>query len=152
MPLILFHFSGMTPDKPHEYARSQTRTLLANIPSMNRLVQEYHRALGEAEMNLCVSWGCEFAALSDGSVIKPAWREAIRQHHRKLAHVENPFDVSRFPEVISIFKQLESRSHKWRKDWRLLAAKEKGVAGKFRQANKQLKSFFKGFRNLRRSA
>jgi Nucleotide-diphospho-sugar transferase len=151
-PLVLFHFSGMTPTKPHEYLRSQTRTSLSALPPLERLVVEYHEQLEAADMKTCSGWGCEFDRLSDGTPIHPAWREAIRRNHRRLVHVHDPFNVAAYPELKSSFVALQSSAHKWRRDWRLEWQKERGLAGRVRKTSHQLKRAFTGFRQFWRAA
>ena len=117
-PLVLFHFSGMTPSRSQEYLKSQTRTSLAANPPLERLVDQYHDRLAAAGMKTCTAWGYEFESLSDGTQIHPAWREAIRQNHQRLVNVQNPFDVAMHPELHVQLVALQSHAYKWRRDWR----------------------------------
>lgn len=151
-PLVLFHFSGMTPNKPSEYLTSQTRTSLASIPSLERLVTQYHTDLATAGMSTYSSWGCEFDCLNDGTPIHPAWREAIRQSHKSFVEVEDPFDVRTQPRLLGKYQAIQPGAYKWRRDWRLKWPAEQGVAGTVRKTNNSLKSFLKVFRGFRRSA
>lgn len=151
-PLVLFHFSGMTPSKPQEYLRSQTRTTLAAIPSLEKLVHQYHEQLAAAGMKTCADWGCEFDVLSDGTKILPVWREAIRRNHRRLARVQNPFDVAANPDLKGSLMALQSSAYKWRRDWRLEWSKERGIAGRVRKTGHRLKSAFNGIRQFWRAA
>ena len=151
-PLVLFHFSGMTPNSPNDYLTSQTRTSLDAIPALDKVVRQYHRDLAEAGMSTCSAWGCEFDKLSDGTQIHLAWREAIRQQHKSFTNVADPFDSAKYPHLRATFTELQPGAYKWRRDWRLKWPKEQGAAGQVRKANKKLKSFFKGLRLLRRSA
>lgn len=141
-PLVLFHFSGMTPECPREYLRSQTRTSRVANPTLDKLVQGYHERLAVAGMKMCTAWGCEFESLSDGTPIHPAWREAIRQNHRRLVDVQNPFDVATHPELRAKLVGLQAGAHKWRRDWRLQWSKEQGVAGQVRKTSNRLKRAF----------
>lgn len=151
-PLVLFHFSGMTPNDPHQYLTSQTRKTLTDIPALGRLVERYHADLAAAGMATCSAWGCEFNTLNDGTNIHPGWREAVRQPHKTLVGIENPFDALSQPELVATYKALEPGAYKWRRDWRLKWPKEQGAAGKVRSANIKLKGFLKRFKTLRRSA
>ncbi len=151
-PLVLFHFSGMTPGNANDYLVSQTRTSLDVLPALNRIVAQYHRDLADAGMSTCSAWGCEYDALADGSKIHLAWREAIRQQHKSFAQISDPFDTHKYPHLPASFAEIQPGAYKWRRDWRLKWPKEQGAAGQVRKANKHLKSFFKGLRLLRRSA
>lgn len=151
-PLVLFHFSGMTPMRPQEYLRSQTRTSLAANPPLENLVEHYHERLASAGMKTCTAWGCEFELLSDGTPIHRAWREAIRQNHRRLVDVQNPFDVAAHPQLRAEFVGLQAGAHKWRRDWRLQWSKEQGVAGRVRKTGNSLKRAFTGLRLFWRTA
>ena len=151
-PLVLFHFSGMTPISPQEYLRSQTRTSLAAHPLLEKLVHQYHGQLTAAGMKACTAWGYEFESLSDGTPIHPAWREAIRQDHRRLVNVQNPFDVATYPDLHAQLVALQTGAHKWRRDWRLQWSKEQGIAGRVRKTSNRLKRAFNGLRLLWRAA
>jgi len=151
-PLVLFHFSGMTPSNANDYLVSQTRTSLDVLPALRKIVSQYHRDLAEAGMSICSAWGCEFDQLADGSKIHLAWREAIRQQHKSFVKVVDPFDTDKYPHLPASFAEIQPGAYKWRRDWRLKWPKEQGAAGQVRKANKRLKSFFKGLRLLRRSA
>lgn len=151
-PLVLFHFSGMTPNKPEEYLRSQTRTSLSEIPALARLVDDYHQQLAAAGLEACSAWGCGFDRLNDGTPIHPAWREAIRQPHPGLAGIIDPFDVQTQPELLKKYQSIEPGAYKWRRDWRLKWSREQGVSGKVRQAKSRLRDLFSGLKILRRSA
>ncbi len=151
-PLVLFHFSGMTPSNANDYLTSQTRTSLNLIPALQKIVVQYHRDLSAAGMSTCSDWGCEFDNLTDGSKIHLAWREAIRQQHKSFVKIADPFDTNRYPDLANSFAEIQPGAYKWRRDWRLKWPKEQGAAGQIRKANKRLQSFFKSLPLLRRSA
>ena len=151
-PLVLFHFSGMTPSNANDYLVSQTRTSLDVLPALQKIVSQYHRDLTEAGMSTYSAWGCEFDQLANGSKIHLAWREAIRQQHKSFAKVADPFDTHKYPHLPTSFAAIEPGAYKWRRDWRLKWPKDQGAAGQVRKVNKRLKSFFKGLQLLRRSA
>lgn len=151
-PLVLFHFSGMTPGTPDEYLRSQTRTSLAAIPVLDRLVRGYHAELQAAGLARCAAWGCEFDRLSDGTPIHPAWREAVRRREPGVAGVADPFDVAARPDLPELYRTFEAGAVKWRRDWRLRWPRERGLAGQVRKANGKLKRLLLTLRGVRRSA
>jgi hypothetical protein len=145
-PLVLFHFSGMTPAAPNEYLSSQTRTSLAEVPPLLRLTTQYHADLAAAGMARCESWGCEFDSLADGTTIHPAWREAIRRRHAGFTEIANPFDTTTQPHLLSLYRSIERGAHKWRKEWLLKWPREQGIAGQVRKANKTIKNVLRLFR------
>lgn len=146
VPLVLFHFSGMTPDRPREYLRSQTRTTLRANPPLERLVSQYHERLVAVGLKTCTEWGCEYDSLSDGTSVHRTWREAVRRNHRRLNNIQNPFDVAANPDLLSRFAALEPNAHRWRRDWQLQRVKERGLSGQVRRTTHQLKRAFKGLR------
>ncbi len=151
-PLILFHFSGMTPNKPNEYLRSQTRTTLTQNPPLENLVKQYHEWLGKAGMSTCSAWGCAFDTLSDGTPVHPAWREAVRRDHRWLAKVGNPYDVAANHDLKGSLVSLQASAYRWRRDWQLEWGKEQGISGRVRKTGHQLKRAIKGIRQYLRAA
>lgn len=152
VPLVLFHFSGMIPDKPHEYQRSQTRTTLAANPPLEKLVNQYHASLMNAGMSTCAEWGCEYDSLSDGTTIHRSWREAIRRNHRRLVNIQNPFDVAANSDLPARFTSLQPNSYRWRRDWQLQRVKERGLSGQVRRTTSQLKRVFRGLRSRWKAA
>jgi len=151
-PLVLFHFSGMTPLAPDDYLTSQSRIRLADIPPLARLVRNYFAALDTAGRVHCESWGCEFDALSDGTPIRPAWREAVRRRHAAVAEVGDPFDVAAHPELPRIYRGLECEAVRWRRDWRFKPPKPRGLSGGVRRATNKLKNILRVLRHSRKSA
>jgi len=145
-PLVLFHFSGMTPAAPNDYLSSQTRTSLADVPPLHRLTTQYHADLAAAGMARCESWGCEFDSLADGTTIHPAWREAVRRQHTGFAGIADPFDTVAQPHLLSLYRSIERGAYKWRKEWRLKWPREQGIAGHVRKANKTIKDVLRLFR------
>lgn len=152
VPLVLFHFSRMTPAAPDDYLVSQTRTSLTVIPALARLVRDYHAALDAAGRQRCESWGCEFDTLSDGTPIHPAWREAVRRRHASLDEAADPFDAAASHNLAAHYRHLESRAAKWRRDWQLKWPREHGMSGQVRKAKSKLKKFLWLFREYRKAA
>jgi len=151
-PLVLFHFSRMTPGAPDDYLTSQTRVRLAEIPALARLVREYHAALEAAGRGRCEAWGCEFDSLTDGTRIHPGWREAVRRRHVAVAGVADPFDVSARPDLPRLFRDLEVDAPKWRRDWRLKSPRARSLTGQIQKAKTKLKTILRGLRHSRKSA
>lgn len=113
-PLMLFHFSGMTPHRPHAYMVNQNRICVDDIPGVKRLVEEFHRDVHAAGYSECVAWGCRMERLSDGTPINPVWREAIRRDEVSFADVQDPFDVTSQPGLLSRYRGIEAAAHAWR--------------------------------------
>ncbi len=151
-PLVLFHFSRMTPANPDEHLASQTRVRLAEVPALARLVRDYHAALETAGRARCEAWGCAFAALSDGTLIQPAWREAVRRRHPLVASVADPFDVTTRPDLLRVYRDLEGDAVHWRRDWRLKSPRARGIAGHVTRARTKLKKILRVLRVPRKSA
>ncbi|MFM8735455.1 MAG: hypothetical protein ACKOC8_09705 [Pirellulales bacterium] len=128
-PLLLFHFSGMTPHKPAEYLGHQTRTRLDLIPCLEALVERYHRDVMSAGFTECSAWGCQTEHLLDGTPVKPSWREAIRREEPAFADVGDPFDTAACPELVTRYHRIESRARGWRRDWQLAWKRRRGIAG-----------------------
>ena len=132
-PLVLFHFSGMTPHKPLEYLTHQNRISVDEVPAVKLLVDGFHRDVHVAGYSAYVAWGCRMERLSDGTPIKPAWREAIRRDEATFADVEDPFDVASQPELLSRYRAIEAVSHAWRAEWLREWERNRGVAGMLRR-------------------
>ncbi|MDZ4848991.1 MAG: hypothetical protein SGI77_06835 [Pirellulaceae bacterium] len=145
-PLILFHFSGLTPDKPCDYLKHQTRTHLDDAPSLKCLVANYHRALAESSLAECMALGTAWDMLDDRTPIRPAWREAIRRDHRKLCHIDKPYESLLYPGLVDLWRSIESDSVHWRRDWEIQVAESKGLHGHLRRTNETLKKLIKRFR------
>jgi hypothetical protein len=151
-PLVLFHYSGMTPDKPDEYLGSQTRLHLDQIPPLQRLVRLNHAALERAGRSECAAWGCQFDRLEDGTEIHPAWREAIRRDYELFKQLAEPYLCSRHPHQLESLKSIEKRAVIWRRDWMLKWPKQKGVKGQVRETTHKIRDFLRKFRPRRKAA
>jgi hypothetical protein len=116
-PTVLFHFSGLTPDRPDAYRDCQNRISIDQIPCLKRLVDDFHRDVHAAGHSTCVAWGCRMERLSDGTPVKREWREAIRRDEMEFADVEDPFDVASQPDFLSRYRAVESVGHSWREEW-----------------------------------
>lgn len=139
IPLILFHFSGMTPNKPNEYLSSQERTSLEALPHLKKLVNAFHKRVESEGHAKCDAWGCDFSTLNDGTVIHPGWREAIRRNEALFSKVVNPFDVKSITTLKEKYQSIEGKSYKWRRDWRLKWPKEQGTTGQVRKLTHKLR-------------
>lgn len=142
-PLVLFHFSGMTPHKPTEYLQSQNRTSLHDIPRLKSLCEAFHQDVHQSELAECTKWGSAFDVLSDGTPIHPGWREAIRRDESQFAAITNPFDVHAHSKLKSMFHDIEKKSYKWRRDWRLKWQKDQGVKGVVRKGTSRIRDSFR---------
>jgi hypothetical protein len=150
-PLVLFHFSGMTPDMPHRYRESQTRVRLEAIPGLPRLVARFHADVEAAGHAISSGWGCRFDRLSDGTRIHPAWREAIRRQHPAFADVVDPFDVAARPDLPARYRSIESSARRWRLDWRL-ARRGRGMLGPVWDAAERVRAATRAVRDMLRAA
>lgn len=124
-PLVLFHFSNMTPRRPTEYRAVLTRARVEEIPCLQALVERFHHDLRASGYDECAAWGCATDTLSDGTPIERAWREAIRRDEPGCADVEDPFDVAARPELKARYRAVESTAHQWRYDWLLAWHRER---------------------------
>lgn len=138
-PLVLFHFSGMTPHKPTEYLQSQNRTSLQEIPGLKGLCDGFHAAVDQGGLAECTTWGSAFDVLNDGSPIHPGWREAIRRDEAPFAAITDPFDAKSQPELKGLYQSIEAKSYKWRRDWRLKWQKTQGVQGAVRSGTHRIR-------------
>lgn len=151
-PLVLFHFSRMTPTAPDDYLNSQSRVRLAHTHPLTRLVRDYHAALEAAGRSRCEAWGCGFDSLSDGTPIRPAWREAVRRRHVAVTAIEDPFDAASRPDLAHLYRGLEGESVEWRRDWRLKSPQPRGLSAGVRRAKTKLKTILRVLRHARKSA
>lgn len=117
-PLLLFHYSGMTPGAPDAYLAYQNRTTVDAVPGLAELAAAFRRDVVAAGLADCTAWGCATDTLSDGTPIHPAWREAIRRGEPEFAGVTDPFDVDAAPGLVRRFRRVERKARKWRQDWR----------------------------------
>ena len=118
-PLECFHFSNFLPSNPLEFMHSQSRVSFQSSPALHALVRDYHARLQQHEANQYASLRCQYEQLSDGTPIKPEWREAVRRNHKELRGIEDPFDVQLNPRLVAKLNQLTRRAAKWRGDWRV---------------------------------
>ncbi len=151
-PLVLLHFSRMTPTAPDDYLNSQSRIRLVDTHPLTRLVRDYHAALEAAGRSRCEAWGCGFDSLSDGTPIRPAWREAVRRRHAAVAAIADPFDAAARPELPKLYRGLEGEAVKWRRDWRLKPPHPRGLKGRVQKAKNKLKTILRVLRHSRKSA
>ncbi len=138
-PIVLFHFSNLTPGRLEEFSTCQNRMVLDNLPTLKHLVADYHQAVARGNRYHCDRWGCLYATLNDGTPIHPAWREAIRRNHPLLADIEDPFDVQGNSQLVPLYTSLERQARKWRKDWRLKGSPPEATGGS-RSTKQRLKS------------
>jgi hypothetical protein len=115
------------------------------------LVSEYHEAIQRYNSNNFQTLGCEYDRLSDGTIIRPEWREAIRRRHPLFANLDNPFDVDSVPGLVKKYISIEADARKWRKDWRLKGASNSREMKKLKQIERRVKSVLYAF-GLRKKA
>ncbi|MFM7243090.1 MAG: hypothetical protein ACKO40_02800, partial [Planctomycetaceae bacterium] len=138
-PLVLFHFSRMTPAEPDDYLNSQSRIRLTDAHPLRRLVRDYHAALEAAGRGRCEAWGCGFDSLSDGTPIQPSWREAVRRRHPAVAAIDDPFDAASSPRLSRLYRGLEAEAVEWRRDWRIKSPQSRGISPGVRRAKTKTK-------------
>lgn len=118
-PLECFHFSNFLPSNPFEFMRTQTRVTFSSSPALKQIVTDYHSALDRNGAAQYSNLGCASDCMSDGTLIKPEWREAIRRQHPNFDGIEDPFDIKSTKDLLASFRSIESKAIKWRSDWRL---------------------------------
>ncbi|MEY4567830.1 MAG: hypothetical protein RLY14_2800, partial [Planctomycetota bacterium] len=106
----------------------------------------FHQDVHQAGLAECTKWGSAFDVLSDGTPIHPGWREAIRRDVSQFAAITNPFDVHSHSKLKSMFHDIEKKSYKWRRDWRLKWQKDQGVKGVVRKSTSRIRDSFRVFR------
>jgi hypothetical protein len=134
LPVVLFHFSGMTLEKPLEYLRQQTRTSLDQIPGLARIVEQYHGDLHEAGSTEYTKWGCCFSSLTDGTPIHASWREAIRRNYKIWSEIANPFDLCSSRHLAAQRVLIQKKAIRWRRDWSIDFSRNRGLFGALRKA------------------
>ncbi|XZE19806.1 hypothetical protein SH449x_005135 [Pirellulaceae bacterium SH449] len=139
-PIALFHFSNLNPTAPLEFDHCQNRTTLNDQPILKSMVAEYHESLKRFNVSDFSSQGCEFDTLSDGTPIRPEWREAIRRDHPGFGSVTDPFDVHSSANLVDRFVSIEAGARKWRKDWRLKGVKSSAEITRTKGFERKIKS------------
>jgi hypothetical protein len=118
-PLVFFHFSGFDPQKSAQLTRHQNRLSLDGLPVVRRLIGEYAKLLGACGREEYSNLAYGYATLSDGTVIRPLWREAVRTNQPELRAVQNPFDIGESPDLVERLRALEERMWPMRVERRL---------------------------------
>lgn len=116
-PLLFFHFTGFDYREPEVFSRKQERYKLADLPAVRELTQRYTQRILSCEPHLYEAVKYAFNTLSDGTPIRPTWREAIRVNHPALADVADPFDVDATPDLVRRFQGLETVMATARMSW-----------------------------------
>ncbi|MFM8892167.1 MAG: hypothetical protein ACKOTB_11220 [Planctomycetia bacterium] len=129
-PLLLFHFSLMTPRNPAGYLEAQNRVRVEDIPCLQRLVEGFQRDVRAAGFAECMAWGCGTEKLDDGTPIRRAWREAIRRDEPAFADVANPFAVSADVGLRARYRAVESIAHTWRSEWQVTWERERRLSAR----------------------
>jgi hypothetical protein len=151
-PVVLFHYSGFSPDDPHSISRYQSRYTLDDVPALSPLLFAYADDLAACGRATFEPLGCEFNRLSDGTPINPLWREAIRSDHANFDDLSDPFDVQRTPDIVQRFRRVENAMRHRRESWRIAALEEKVRAGKLRRFTRYLEQIVKGSQAKSRAA
>lgn len=90
-PLVFFHFSGFRLQEPELiFGRPVSRF----PPCFRNLLGEYADLLRQCGAERYTQRSCAFSCMSDGTPVKPLWREAIRIGLDTFADVEDPFDAN----------------------------------------------------------
>jgi hypothetical protein len=135
-PLECFHFSNFLPSDPFEFMRTQTRVTFASSPALEQIVANYHATLRLNGASQYSNLGCELETLSDGTKIKPEWREAIRRQHSSFHAIEDPFDHETTKDLSASFRSIEAKAIQWRSDWRLCSpSQQRWIKNKRRWRN-----------------
>jgi hypothetical protein len=117
-PLECFHFSNFLPADPFQFMHTQTRVSFQNAPALEQLVRDYHTQLQHFGLAKFSTLECQFSRLSNGVLIKPEWREAVRRGHSAVSQLADPFDASAHANLAGLYQSLEPKAKKWRGDWR----------------------------------
>ncbi len=102
--LTLFHFSGIDPEDPDVLSKYVDPSNVSDDSAVRALVANYVNDLNACDRSQYERLPYGFAQLSDGTEIVDAWREAIRMDHDALLDVQDPFDVSRYPDLHRRFR------------------------------------------------
>ena len=116
-PLVFFHFSGFSPANPLQVSRHDPGLSFDELPVLRELSVEWSSALSACGASVYARWGCEYAALSDGTPIHARWREAVRLGVPSLAGIEDPFDTARTRGLEEKLERAASRLPAERSDW-----------------------------------
>lgn len=101
-PLYFYHFSGWDPQRPWVLSRHQNRVQLGRSPVVRALLSDYGERLEACGRSKYSPWSYRHARLSNGCLIPPRWREAIRTNHPLLREIEDPFDVDATPDLMRL--------------------------------------------------
>lgn len=139
-PIALFHFSNLSPGATAEFDHCQNRTSFSEQPVLQALVRDYHAVLEKYNSRNYASFGCEYDLLSDGTVIRPEWREAIRRNHPLLSTVSDPFDVTAMRGLVKRLASTARAARHWRKDWRLRGISDPRFQTRSKRLERRIKS------------
>lgn len=117
-PLIFFHFSGWDAKQPSRLSRFGNPYDASKSDYLSDLFSVYRDSLIQAGQVECTKLKYEYSQLSDGTPIRPLWREAIRVNLPQFAECTDPFDVESNPSLKRLFKNLPYQRFANRKSWR----------------------------------
>jgi hypothetical protein len=118
-PMLLMHYSQLTPDRPDELLNLQNRFTWHQLPWLRQLVERYWSRLETLGREHFERWPYAHARLDDGTPILPSWREAIRRRHPDLHDIEDPFATAKHPDLVQRYRRVSRRAYRWRRDWRI---------------------------------
>ncbi|MFT4569731.1 MAG: hypothetical protein ACI8TX_001406 [Hyphomicrobiaceae bacterium] len=98
-PLTFFHFSGFDPRRQESISKHQSSASKSEV--LQELIENYKVSLLEQGASEIASHPYGFAALSDGTPISDAWREAVRKRAPELEDIEDPFDTKANPNLVN---------------------------------------------------
>ncbi len=127
-PLIFFHYSGFDPAQPRQLSRHQNRHDAQADRNLQALLDGYLERLNAADWRHFSALEYGHARLSDGTIIPPEWREAVRREMRPLASIADPFEAASTPGLVEKFQSCEALARGARQDW-LLARADNSLAG-----------------------
>ncbi len=118
-PLLLMHYSQLTPDRPDELLNLQNRFTWNQLPWLKQLTEQYWARLEKCGRDRFERWPYAYAGLDDGTAILPSWREAIRRGHPDLQDIDDPFATQKHPGLVQRYRRVSRRAYRWRRDWRI---------------------------------
>jgi hypothetical protein len=121
-PLTCYHFSSFNPSSPQCLSRHIPTAFAALPPALQELMTGYADQLRRAGWEAAQPEGSAFSKLKDGTVIEPAWREAIRQG--RLPDVRDPFDPDAARDLAAQLSSEGQAAGPLRLDWRIPALED----------------------------
>ncbi len=97
-PMMFFHFSGFTPERPGDVSRYAEIDTAAFAPVWQALARGYVDALQREGLPACMGWGYSFGRFSDGRAISTPMRGLydIELAAGRISAEDNPFEQGAF--------------------------------------------------------